>query len=90
LSEGCNDEGRNEEPRNLHFLRRVFCIHLLGPYHGWKYGLVFSVGLTVSLWLIMRFVRVPLGEPSQGEPSHSEPTATASHIAEAAAIRRRD
>jgi hypothetical protein len=68
----------------------IFAVTFLGPYHGWKYGLVFSVGLTVSLWLIMRFVRVPLGEPSQGEPSHSEPTATASHIAEAAAIRRRD
>lgn len=56
----------------------IFAITFLGPYHGWKYGLVFSVGLTISLWLIMKFVRVPLAEPP-GCPS----TISVSHEAEA-------
>jgi hypothetical protein len=33
----------------------IFALTFFGPYHGWIYGLVFSVGVTLSMWLVMTF-----------------------------------
>jgi hypothetical protein len=31
----------------------IFALTFFGPYHGWKYGLIFSVGVTLSMWLVI-------------------------------------
>jgi hypothetical protein len=37
----------------------IFALTFFGPYHGWKYGLIFSVGVTLCMWLVMTFDAPP-------------------------------
>ncbi len=47
----------------------IFALTFFGPYHGWKYGLVFFVGVTVAMWLVLTFVSDPLAEETERDAS---------------------
>jgi hypothetical protein len=66
--------GRGDDAKNDAMIKRetcivfgsyfafIFALTFFGPYHGWIYGLVFSAGVTIAMWLVMTFVSVPLPE----------------------------
>ncbi|HEX4408299.1 MAG TPA: hypothetical protein VH206_05970 [Xanthobacteraceae bacterium] len=60
----------------------IFALTCFGPYHGWKYGLVFSVGVTLAMWLVLTFFSTPSPEDTETKSSTAK--------AESAAGRRAD
>jgi hypothetical protein len=53
----------------------IFVLTCFGPYHGWIYGLVFSIGVTLSLWRVMTFANPP---PPEKPGRNSTPSAAVS------------
>jgi hypothetical protein len=50
----------------------IFALTFFGPYHGWIYGLVFSVGATLSMWLVMTFAAPAPEQQEAGSTKSAE------------------